>query len=100
MPATRSIMAYSDIYEMLDKAVESERGISISAPDKASCIKLRQRVASAISAHRTHMEKIYPQGHALHGVTPYDKLSVIGDFASLTVKVVPRGTGEYIVNML
>ncbi len=100
MPATRSIMAYSDIYELLDKAVESERGVSISAPDKASFIKLRQRIASAISAHRVHMGRIYPEGHLLHGVTLYDKLSIVGDLTTLTVRVVPRGTGEYVVNML
>ena len=96
MPQSKSLLAYRDLIEgILDRALDSERGIRLDFHAPGEAFSLRMRLYSAIRQLRRQAREIYPPEHNLHNRTPYDALVIKVDGASLEVrKTTPESIGE------
>lgn len=74
MPLPKSISAYGDCRDALDRALESERGIKIECETSGMAIRLRHRMNSFRSRDRQTNSKTYEATHPMHNASAYDKL--------------------------
>jgi hypothetical protein len=74
MPISQSILAYNDVRDTLDKAVEAERGIKLTFERYGDAIRWRYRAGKYRSMIRRQNMEVYDKSHALHGRTPYDEI--------------------------
>lgn len=82
MPTSR--LAYYDCYEILDKAIDSPRGIRLRFATEGAARHFRTRLHKARQINRLDNAETYDPSHALHGRSEYDPL---------TVKLRPNGEG-------
>ncbi len=76
MSLSTSRLAYTDCYELLDRAVEDTRGIRASVPTQAAATHLRMRIHQARAIDRSENAKTYAVDHPMHGRSPYDIFTV------------------------
>lgn len=76
MPYASSIHSYPDIRDAFDKALASAKGVRLTFPDEKAAITFKGRANSFRYKDRKENKKIYPEGHAMHGCSPYDPLMV------------------------
>ncbi len=77
MTVSSSRSAYSDCYELLDQALETEQGIRVSAPTEGMGLSIVTRINYARVLDRQLMEQIHPEfDHPEHGISVYDNLIV------------------------
>src|SRR5262245_66125607 len=83
MTASTSRLAYSDCFDLMDRAMDSRVGIRVPMRRKDSIIdnrgaawQLRTRLHSARRIDRKDNTHIYEQGHPLYGRSRYDELCV------------------------
>jgi len=70
-----SYMAYTDCYEVMDRALANDRGVRLQMADRTAAEYQRTRINYARKLNRKQNEKIYADPeHPLHGASPYDKL--------------------------
>lgn len=74
-----SRLAYAVEYELLDQAVESERGVQRIFPGagaRGDAMNFRVRLHKARDYDRRENKKIYPPDDPMHGQTLYAQLTV------------------------
>jgi hypothetical protein len=64
---SKSPLAYGDVKELLDKALDSPRGIKITLEKHGHAIQLRQRASKFRTMDRASSKTVYPEGHPMHG---------------------------------
>ena len=74
MSLSNSRLAYTDCFDLLDRALDEPRGIRIELADHNSANYLRMRIHHARTIDRNENTKTYPADHHLHGRSPYDIL--------------------------
>lgn len=75
MSPSKSLLSYADVQEALDRALASERGISISFDSHGQAIRFRHRAYSLRKILREKSGEIYKPGEFAYGRTPYDALA-------------------------
>ena len=74
MSFNRSRLAYDDVKEILDQALETPKGIRVSFPTEGAAIDFRRRANSFRKQDRERSTQLYSRGDPLYGVSLYDKL--------------------------
>ena len=75
MSLSNSRLSYQDCYDLLDRALDADRGICVTVPDKSAANYLRMRIHHARTIDREENRKTYPDpDQPLHGRSPYDIL--------------------------
>lgn len=76
-----------DIRDRLDQALASETGISIDFLTQREAKAFRMALYAFRRQDARHCATIYPEGHALHGRSPYDILLIrIEDESSVIIE--------------
>ena len=97
MSTSTSILAYSDVREILDRALESPRGIEVDIPDEpgskpgGKATYFRQRAYSFRALDRKANSKIYPPDDPMHATSIYDTLVVIHNPPSTKIQIRKAG---------
>jgi hypothetical protein len=75
MSYPNSHMAYTDCFEVMDRALADEKGVRLLMADRTAAEYQRTRINYARKMNRRQNEKIYSDPeHPLHGASAYDKL--------------------------
>ena len=69
-----STKAFDDVMQLLDRALQSERGVRVPCPNRSSAVQLRSRANYYRKMTRIESKEIYPFDDKRHGVSPYDGL--------------------------
>lgn len=86
MPLPKSLAAYPDCQEALDRALDSSKGVKIK-PDKSPW-RLQLRLRYFITRVREENKKVYPPEHPMHGASPYDAMSIRVENGSVIIEKV------------
>lgn len=92
MPNSVSLMAYTDVKEVLDKAIESKKGLKVSFDTVNGAIRWTSRANSFRILDRKNNLKLYQEGHSMHGCSPYDTLWIKRTEKEVEIK--PRSNDE------
>lgn len=84
MGLSRSILAYTDCKEFLERATDAVRGARIPFRDEAAAEYWRMRCNQFRSLDREQNKIIHELGTKMHGVSEYDMLT-------MTIKYSPDG---------
>lgn len=74
MAMSNSRFSYGDCYDLMDKALADSKGIRIKFSSSGEAIHFRLRLHTARRIDRKDNLEVYPDGHAMHGKSPYDPL--------------------------
>jgi hypothetical protein len=85
MSFSKSSLAFEDIREVFNKALEAQKGLRVPCTSRGSAIALRSRFHYFRMLDREDSKTIYPAGHPLHGRTVYDRL---------VLRVAPKGAPD------
>jgi hypothetical protein len=77
MPQAKGLNAYPNARALLDRALDSERGIKLPYPDYSQAFKMRMNCYTVRSRERKYSTEIYESSHPLHGQTPWDGIEMI-----------------------
>lgn len=95
MSTSTSILAYADVRELLDRAIDSPNGIRVTLPDRlegkpgGTATYFIQRAYKFRTLDRRENAKIYPPGEPMHGKSVYDVLVVRRGRTPQEVEVAP-----------
>lgn len=98
MTHATSILAYPDIKAVLDKAIESERGVKVEFATSREAERFKARACMFRVLVRRENAKLYEVAHSLHGRSVYDCLVIGGQ--SPVVTVIPLKESRYTVEEL
>lgn len=74
---SKSLLAYEDVKEVFNRALESEKGLLMKHRDEAAAKRFIFRANSYRALCRAENTKVYPEEtHPMHGRTVYDTLSL------------------------
>ena len=77
MPNNASLLAYPDVKEFLERALNSERGVKMTFKTRADAFRFRGRCDSFRKLDRKENLKIYTEPtKTLHGRSVYDVLLI------------------------
>lgn len=76
MAYASSVTSYPDLRNVLDKALESTKGVRLTFEDDKAATTFKGRVHSFRFLDRKENKKIYPEDHPMHGRSVYDPLMV------------------------
>lgn len=76
MTTPTSRAAYRPYYELLDRAMEAEKGIRVRVSDFGEAYQLRVKLHTARTLDRTLSRETYDLGDPKYGVSIYDGLVV------------------------
>lgn len=85
MSYNRSPLAFDDIREVFDKALNSNKGLRISCVNRGAAFVLRSRFNYFRTIDRRESAKIYPTDHPMWAKSAYDKL---------VLRIPAKGTDE------
>ena len=89
MPNSTSLLAYPEVKEALETALNSERGIKLTFKDAKSAFHFTGRANSFRMLDRKENLKVYPEpAQTLHGRSVYDVLVIKQSENEVTI--VPR----------
>lgn len=74
MPTSSAPAAYSDCYELLDRALASPSGIRIGFTEPGQANNLRLRLNTARKLDRNRSRELFPDDDPRHGTSAYDSL--------------------------
>lgn len=74
MGMSTSRLAYSDCYELMEKAIVDQKGIRIKFASFDDAFHYRLRLHNARKIDRNDNFHTYEEGHKMHGKSPYDQL--------------------------
>ncbi len=74
MTLSTSTLSYADVREVLDRAVASQRGVSLSRASHGAAVNFRQRLGKFRLMDRKQSLELYPEGDPRRGQSPYDIL--------------------------
>lgn len=98
MPMSENTATYQDVRDILDQAMESERGVRVPCDSENYATHLVMRCNQFRKLDRRENKLTYPEGHIMHGKSPYDVLSISRvDSAVKIVKITP---GRFTVEAL
>jgi hypothetical protein len=90
MVTSTSRLAYSDCFDLMDKAIADPKGIKIKFAAGEDAWHFRIRLHTARKIDRLDNKDIYDQGHPMHGRSVYDQLTMrirkTSDFAWLRLE--------------
>lgn len=87
MAGAQSLLSYIDVKEVLDKALESEKGLLLKFVDEKAANRFRFRANNFRGLDRIENQKIYADAtHAMHGRSAYDTLALVIDGNKVKVK--------------
>lgn len=75
MAYATSISSYPDIRQLLDRALESPKGVRLTFESKKEALTFKGRVHSFRFMDRKENAKIYPEDHPMHQRSVYDPLT-------------------------
>lgn len=82
----RSPKAFSDVADLLERAINSEKGVRIPLSSRSAAITLRARANYYRKLDRVRNKDIYPmRDHPMHGNSTYD---------ALVLRIPPKGSPE------
>jgi hypothetical protein len=90
MATPKSKLAYGPMYEILDMALDSVRGIERRFDRKGEAFQFRVRIQKARDMHRELSYELYTQDDPLYGQTPY---------AALTIRYPRQVEGRWVVRI-
>lgn len=76
MSQSNSLLAYSDIKEILDRALGSDRGLRVTFPDDSKAVKFQSRANHYRVLLRRENSKNYLPTHELYNACIYDVLEL------------------------
>ncbi len=76
MSLSRSPRSFDDCYEIMDRALDDEKGARFAVKDISQAMYTRMRLHHARSLDRVTNLTAHPEGHAMHGCSVYDELVV------------------------
>ena len=76
MSLSDSRLAYTDCYELFDKAVEANLGIRVRLASHSDAVHLRMRMHQARQIVRKQSKLVYEEGDPFYGVSEYDQLVI------------------------
>lgn len=93
MSLSTSRLAYTECYDIFDRAFESPTGIRVPVADDSVGYKMTLHMHQARKLDRQENLKVYPLGHPMHGCSQYDKLMVrlVRNDEGVWLYVEPRG---------
>jgi hypothetical protein len=74
MGMSTSRLAFSDCYELMEKAIVDQKGIRIKFASMDDAWHYRLRLHNARKIDRNDNMQLYEDGHKMHGKSPYDVL--------------------------
>lgn len=77
MGTSKSVLANQDLRALLDRALESPRGVELSLPTLNAAYTLRHRIYSLRETDRGQSRDLYPPDDPKHGVSVYDILTIV-----------------------
>lgn len=86
MVTSTSRLAFSDCYELMEKAITDPKGIKIKFARDEDAWHFRVRLHTARRIDRTDNLSLFPEGHMMHGKSPYD---------GLVMRIRENGEGGY-----
>ena len=66
--------SYSDARALLDKALQTDKGLCVELPTKAEAFFLRQKLNKVRYQYRKESRKLYEEEHYNFGTSPWDEL--------------------------
>lgn len=84
-----STQNFDDIKQILDRALESSKGIRVTCETAAEAHRLRHRCNSFRVKDRETNTELYQMGDPLHGVSLYDGLVLTMEGTEIYIR--PRG---------
>ena len=102
MAVSTSRLAFSDCFELLERAINDHKGIRIKFASYDDAFAFRLRIHKARQLDRKDNEEMYEEGHKLHGRSVYDQLTCkIRNFTGGTwLRIERLDTMEYEVESL
>lgn len=88
MPMSKSLIAYTDCKAVLDRALESPKGLKIPRETDGAAIYLQQRLNYFRKLDRDFTRSIFPSEDPRHGVSVYDCLTIRRDGTTVYVQPV------------
>ena len=70
----RSVLAFDDIRDLLDRALAAPRGLRVPCGTRGKAVHLRVRCNYFRKLDRKQSLLTYESDHPMYGRTPYDKL--------------------------
>lgn len=74
MPPSNASAAYTDCYELLDRALASPAGIRVGFEEPGAANNLRLRLNMARTIDRRKSRELYPEGDPRYSASAYDSL--------------------------
>jgi hypothetical protein len=75
MAVSTSRLAFSDCFDLLEKAINDSKGIRIKFASYDDAFNFRLRIHKARQIDRQDNMESYPEGHQLYGRSVYDTIS-------------------------
>lgn len=76
MSMPKTLIAYGDIQDTLDRALSAPKGVSISFPTYGAAVHFRQRIYSYRKLLRDESLKVYESTSPEYGRSVYDSLVI------------------------
>lgn len=76
MATSNSRLAYTDCFNLMDRALEDAKGARVKFPDYGAAWQYRLRLHTARRIDRTDNQRDFNESHSLHGRSIYDSLRV------------------------
>jgi len=76
MSWSKSPLAFDDVREAFERAIETEKGIMIRCKSHAHATTTRSRFNYFRKLDRVENQKVYPPGNPMHGKSVYDRFSL------------------------
>lgn len=101
MPFNTSPLAFDDVREIFDRALNSKRGIRIPCSSRGSAMVLRSRFNYFRKMDRTQNAEVYPPDHPMHKRSAYDRLILRipskGDPREHILFIEPRSPLDFVI---
>jgi hypothetical protein len=75
MVVSTSRLAYSDCFDLMDRAIADQKGIKVKFDSYDDAFNFRFRIHSARRIDRNENKQMYPEGHPMHGRSVYDQIT-------------------------
>jgi hypothetical protein len=75
MVVSSSRLAFSDCFDLLEQAINDQKGIKVKFDSYDDAFNFRLRLHSARRIDRTENMQMYPEGHPMHGRSVYDPIT-------------------------
>lgn len=75
MVVSTSRLAFSDCFDLLDRAIADPKGIKVKFGSYDDAFNFRLRIHSARRIDRTENREMYSEGHPMYGRSVYDQIT-------------------------